>query len=68
MKKIAAVRLQYAALVKVAHPNKIAVGGHSLGGFSTANLLAHAPHLFSCGVACSAADYRTLTLGFLVRH
>ncbi|CAA6654403.1 unnamed protein product [Spirodela intermedia] len=35
----------------VAHPNKIAVGGHSYGAFTTANLLAHAPHLFSCGVA-----------------
>ncbi|KAE8009354.1 hypothetical protein FH972_005794 [Carpinus fangiana] len=44
----------------VAHPNKIAVGGHSYGAFMTANLLAHAPHLFCCGVACSGADHRTL--------
>ncbi|CAA7388979.1 unnamed protein product [Spirodela intermedia] len=45
----------------VAHPNKIAVGGHSYGAFTTANLLAHAPHLFSCGVARSGAYNRTLT-------
>ncbi|XP_059436222.1 probable glutamyl endopeptidase, chloroplastic [Corylus avellana] len=44
----------------VAHPNKIAVGGHSLGAFMTANLLAHAPNLFSCGVAWSGGYYRTL--------
>ncbi|XP_059437086.1 probable glutamyl endopeptidase, chloroplastic isoform X2 [Corylus avellana] len=45
----------------VAHPNKIAVGGHSYGAFMTANLLAHAPHLFRCGVARSGAYNRTLT-------
>ncbi|GFS33475.1 prolyl oligopeptidase family protein [Actinidia rufa] len=45
----------------VAHPNKIAVGGHSYGAFMTANLLAHAPHLFCCGVARSGAYNRTLT-------
>ncbi|KAH7837172.1 hypothetical protein Vadar_010513 [Vaccinium darrowii] len=45
----------------VAHPNKIAVGGHSYGAFMAANLLAHAPHLFSCGVARSGAYNRTLT-------
>ncbi|KAK1576009.1 hypothetical protein Q3G72_010097 [Acer saccharum] len=45
----------------VAHPSKIAVGGHSYGAFMTANLLAHAPHLFSCGVARSGAYNRTLT-------
>lgn len=45
----------------VAHPNKIAVGGHSYGAFMTANLLAHAPHLFSCGIARSGAYNRTLT-------
>ncbi|CAI9291865.1 unnamed protein product [Lactuca saligna] len=36
----------------VAHPGKIAIGGHSYGAFMTVNLLAHAPHLFSCGIAC----------------
>ncbi|XP_010544967.1 PREDICTED: probable glutamyl endopeptidase, chloroplastic isoform X2 [Tarenaya hassleriana] len=45
----------------VAHPSKIAVGGHSYGAFMTANLLAHAPHLFSCGIARSGAYNRTLT-------
>lgn len=45
----------------VADPNKIAIGGHSYGAFMTANLLAHAPHLFSCGIARSGAYNRTLT-------
>lgn len=45
----------------VAHPKKVAVGGHSYGAFMTANLLAHAPHLFCCGVARSGAYNRTLT-------
>ncbi|KAL5700892.1 hypothetical protein ACHQM5_026292 [Ranunculus cassubicifolius] len=45
----------------VAHPNKIAIGGHSYGAFMAANLLAHAPHLFCCGIARSGAYNRTLT-------
>ncbi|KAF8394663.1 hypothetical protein HHK36_020879 [Tetracentron sinense] len=45
----------------VAHPNKIAIGGHSYGAFMTANLLAHAPHIFCCGIARSGAYNRTLT-------
>ncbi|KAJ3683048.1 hypothetical protein LUZ60_013275 [Juncus effusus] len=45
----------------VADPSKIAVGGHSYGAFMTANLLAHAPHLFCCGIARSGAYNRTLT-------
>ncbi|TKY61708.1 glutamyl endopeptidase [Spatholobus suberectus] len=45
----------------VADPKKIAVGGHSYGAFMTANLLAHAPHLFCCGIARSGAYNRTLT-------
>ncbi|XP_019246280.1 PREDICTED: probable glutamyl endopeptidase, chloroplastic isoform X2 [Nicotiana attenuata] len=45
----------------VADPNKVAVGGHSYGAFMTANLLAHAPHLFCCGIARSGAYNRTLT-------
>ncbi|CAN6469077.1 unnamed protein product [Victoria cruziana] len=45
----------------VAHPSKIAVGGHSYGAFMTANLLAHAPHIFCCGIARSGAYNRTLT-------
>lgn len=52
---------------QVAHPNKIAVGGHSYGAFMTANLLAHAPHLFCCGISRSGAYNRTLTpFGFQV--
>ncbi|PIM98827.1 Acylaminoacyl-peptidase [Handroanthus impetiginosus] len=45
----------------VAHPNKIAVGGHSYGAFMTANLLVHAPHLFCCGIARSGGYNRTLS-------
>uniref|UniRef100_A0A0D9X362 Peptidase S9 prolyl oligopeptidase catalytic domain-containing protein n=1 Tax=Leersia perrieri TaxID=77586 RepID=A0A0D9X362_9ORYZ len=41
--------------------DRIAVGGHSYGAFMTANLLAHAPHLFCCGIARSGAYNRTLT-------
>ena len=45
----------------VAHPAKVAVGGHSYGAFTTANLLAHAGHLFAAGIARSGAYNRTLT-------
>ncbi|MGQ0646388.1 MAG: prolyl oligopeptidase family serine peptidase [Gemmatimonadaceae bacterium] len=44
----------------VADRAKIAVGGHSYGGFMTANLLAHS-NLFRAGVARSGAYNRTLT-------
>ena len=44
----------------VADRAKIAVGGHSYGGFMTANLLAHTD-LFCCGIARSGAYNRTLT-------
>jgi len=44
----------------VAHPDRIAVGGHSYGAFMTANLLAHTD-LFRTGVARSGAYNRTLT-------
>ena len=48
--------------------NRIAVGGHSYGAFMAANLLAHAGHLFACGVAQSGAYNRTLTpFGFQAR-
>lgn len=42
----------------VADPNRIAVGGHSYGAFMAANLLAHAPDLFACGIARSGAYNR----------
>ncbi|MDP6780089.1 MAG: prolyl oligopeptidase family serine peptidase [Candidatus Latescibacteria bacterium] len=44
----------------VAERHRIAVGGHSYGGFMTANLLAHTD-LFRAGVARSGAYNRTLT-------
>lgn len=40
---------------------RIAVGGHSYGAFMAANLVAHCPELFACGVARSGAYNRTLT-------
>lgn len=45
----------------VADRSRIAIGGHSYGAFMTANLLAHAPDLFSCGIAESGTYNRTLT-------
>jgi dipeptidyl aminopeptidase/acylaminoacyl peptidase len=44
----------------IADRNRIAVGGHSYGGFMTANLLAHSD-LFRAGIARSGAYNRTLT-------
>ena len=41
-------------------PGRVAVAGHSYGGFMTANLLAHTG-LFSAGIARSGAYNRTLT-------
>jgi len=46
-------------------PARVAIGGHSYGAFTAANLLARAPGLFACGVARSGAYNRTLTpMGF----
>ena len=44
----------------VGQRGKVAVGGHSYGGFMTANLLAHT-RLFAAGIARSGAYNRTLT-------
>ena len=44
----------------VADRDRIAIGGHSYGGFMTANLLAHSD-LFKAGIARSGAYNRTLT-------
>ena len=44
----------------VADPDRLVVGGHSYGGFMTANLLAHSD-LFRAGIARSGAYNRTLT-------
>lgn len=46
----------------VVDPARIAVGGHSYGAFMAANLLAHAPELFACGIARSGAYNRYLCL------
>ena len=45
----------------VAKRESIAVGGHSYGAFTVANLLAHCPDLFACGICRSGAYNRTLT-------
>ena len=45
----------------VTDPARVCVGGHSYGAFMTANLLAHAPDLFACGIARSGAYNRTFT-------
>ncbi len=49
-----------AAMMGVADPARVGVGGHSYGAFMTANLLAHCD-LFRAGVARSGAYNRTLT-------
>src|SRR2546425_1656614 len=49
-----------AAAMGVTDPNRVGVGGHSYGGFMTANLLAHS-NLFRAGIARSGAYNRTLT-------
>lgn len=49
-----------AARLGVVDPDRVGVGGHSYGGFMTANLLAHTD-LFRAGVARSGAYNRTLT-------
>jgi len=49
-----------ATAMGVTDPNRVGVGGHSYGGFMTANLLAHSD-MFRAGVARSGAYNRTLT-------
>ncbi len=49
-----------AAEMGVTDPQRVGVGGHSYGGFMTANLLAHSD-LFRAGIARSGAYNRTLT-------
>jgi dipeptidyl aminopeptidase/acylaminoacyl peptidase len=44
----------------VADPSRLAIGGHSYGAFTTANLLAHSD-LFRAGIGRSGAYNRTLT-------
>jgi len=52
--------IEKAAAMGVTDPNRVGVGGHSYGGFMTANLLAHS-NLFRAGIARSGAYNRTLT-------
>jgi dipeptidyl aminopeptidase/acylaminoacyl peptidase len=49
-----------AAAMGVTDRNRVVVGGHSYGGFMTANLLAHSD-IFRAGLARSGAYNRTLT-------
>lgn len=44
----------------IADPRRVAIGGHSYGAFTVANLLAHTD-LFRAGIALSGAYNRTLT-------
>jgi dipeptidyl aminopeptidase/acylaminoacyl peptidase len=44
----------------ISHPHQLAIGGHSYGAFTAANLLAHTD-LFKAGIANSGAYNRTLT-------
>ncbi len=44
----------------VSEPGRLAIGGHSYGAFTTANLLAHTD-LFAAGIARSGAYNRSLT-------
>jgi dipeptidyl aminopeptidase/acylaminoacyl peptidase len=44
----------------ISHPDQLAIGGHSYGAFTAANLLAHTD-LFTAGIANSGAYNRTLT-------
>jgi dipeptidyl aminopeptidase/acylaminoacyl peptidase len=44
----------------VSDPKRVAIGGHSYGAFSAANLLVHSD-LFATGIAISGAYNRTLT-------
>lgn len=56
----AQAHVQALAELGIADPDRVAVGGHSYGGFMTANLLAHTG-LFAAGIARSGAYNRTLT-------
>lgn len=59
---VASARAAVAELARrgVGDPKRMAIGGHSYGGFMTANLLAHSD-LFAAGIARSGAYNRTLT-------
>jgi dipeptidyl aminopeptidase/acylaminoacyl peptidase len=52
--------IDYVVKRGIADPNRIGIGGHSYGAFTTVNLLAHTD-LFKIGIARSGAYNRTLT-------
>ena len=52
--------INYIDSIGIGDKNRVGVGGHSYGGFMTANLLAHTK-LFKAGVARSGAYNRSLT-------
>jgi dipeptidyl aminopeptidase/acylaminoacyl peptidase len=56
----AARHIEALAEIGIADPARVVVGGHSYGGFMTANLLAHTKK-FAAGIARSGAYNRTLT-------
>jgi dipeptidyl aminopeptidase/acylaminoacyl peptidase len=56
----AAAHIRHLDEAGIIDPARVAVGGHSYGGFMTANLLAHTG-LFAAGIARSGAYNRTLT-------
>ena len=58
MRHLTANLLQELERRGVVDTGQIAVGGHSYGAFMAANLLAHAPDLFACGIARSGAYNR----------
>jgi len=59
---VAGAEAAVAAVVErgVADPDRVAIGGHSYGAFTVANLLAHTD-LFRAGIARSGAYNRSLT-------
>ena len=52
--------VEHVVSMGVSDPKRMAIGGHSYGAFTTANLLAHTD-LFKAGIARSGAYNRTLT-------
>lgn len=56
----AAAAVNYLVEQGISDPDQIAIGGHSYGAFTAANLLAHT-NLFRVGIANSGAYNRTLT-------
>jgi dipeptidyl aminopeptidase/acylaminoacyl peptidase len=52
--------IDYVVKRGIADPNRLGIGGHSYGGFTTVNLLAHTDW-FRVGIAMSGAYNRTLT-------